>query len=194
MAKKTPSLLVSNRETFSWRGCDPQGSASADTSNVNFSGIESWRPSVLTLLGSLYLSSNAQSVNRRKSYSKFCAAGMVEMGPEWELRGCCPTPCSASMQIRKRKTRRPRSLPSLLGGSGLGGRTQLHQHKEAREVLQTSQMPYSGVAKNLRPGVGLAYLIFREGERVNVDGRGRLHSGKAKGRGGEFVSSVSDSY
>ena len=81
---------LSNREIFSWRECDPQGSASADTSNVNFSGIESWRLSVFTVFCPLYLSSNAQSVNRRKSYSKFCAAGLVEMGQSGNSAAAVP--------------------------------------------------------------------------------------------------------
>lgn len=83
MVKKTPSFSrsdLSNRETFSWHECDPQGSANADTSNVNFSGMKSLRPSVFTVTCSLHLSSNAQPVNRYESYSNFCAAGLVEMG------------------------------------------------------------------------------------------------------------------
>lgn len=78
VVKKTPSFArsdLSNRETFSWHECDPQGSANADTSNVNFSGMKSLRPSVFTVTYSLHLSSNAQPVNRYESYSNFALQG-----------------------------------------------------------------------------------------------------------------------
>ena len=88
--KKTPSLLVAICQIvkpFHGVGVIRR---EALARIPRMSNIESWRPSVFTVFCSLYVSSNAQSVNRRKSYSKFCAAGLVEMGQSGNSAAAVP--------------------------------------------------------------------------------------------------------